>query len=332
VKPPLSRKRSTLAELDRRTGWLPRRSTAASHVANHFDEMARRRAGSRRRGVFALIASNGHANGHVKAAVTARAYDHGAPILTPGRPQISRAHGAAEWAPVGLGTDGFDSTVAFAVETFDDAGRAVPNGSTEPAVVQVIDPVESAPAPPVREMPVAKALSHGMSEDGYLGLDLSSAARADDADQFEREIQDILSGKTSRPAQAASVEEGAPPVAERPLPESAHQIFEQMGQNMAYANSFDLPPIEVRRRFDVLQRELERDEALAAPPPVMSLELTDADIAEGLTMAAALPATTVVEPVAPPVPEAPAEIPTPPIVPATPDASSATTDYGRPTP
>jgi hypothetical protein len=64
----------------------------------------------------------------------------------------------------------------------------------------------------------------------------------------------------------------------------AHDVFEQMGRNMSYANAFHLPAMELRKRFDDIEREisLEETRAPAASVNQVALDLTDDDVNESL--------------------------------------------------
>lgn len=56
-----------------------------------------------------------------------------------------------------------------------------------------------------------------------------------------------------------------PPTAPEPTYSSAHSVFDRMGKNMAFANSFDLGTISLQQRFDEFDRifDAEEDKSLA---------------------------------------------------------------------
>jgi hypothetical protein len=192
-------------------------------------------------------------------------------------------------------------------------------------------------------------------EDGVLGLDLSAVAAkdAEESDQFEREVQAILSGTTARPTPRPQGLSGAPDPQVSPLPPGAapsapHQIFEEMGQNMAYATAFNLPPMELGKRFDAIEREIALEEAAESPAPVReySLDLTDEDITRSLASPRELAAEAVATPApaaapapveaTPPAPQPSAEPVAPPILAdavappnATPNPTTPPADNGR---
>lgn len=276
-------------------------------------DLLRGRRSARERGLFALVPRPRGRTGPPPLA-DARAYDLGAPVLVsrPALRAFPAAFGTAEgpWLSVSAADEG-EATLAFAVESFDEDAMP-PAAPATPPTPAADSPTPAAPAdrptspaPPL-EVPVATALAQGLGEDGLLGLGLASAARADwaeDADQFEREIQDILAGRTARPARAASAPSPESPTPEPPpvSPPRPHDIFEQMGQNMAYATAFTLPPMELRQRFDRIEREIAREERDEGGPPATesSLALSDEDIAQSLGWAGPSPAPPVAAPAVP---------------------------------
>ena len=310
-----TRKRLTLVDLDKRCGARkPAPRARASAAALGADVLAQiellrgRMPGARKRGIAALLDRPARKRQQT-ASATARAYDTGAPIQVRGSASTafsaSLATDGASWRAFAYRADDDPVTTGFTVEVYEeDPQRAT--GQPEPAIAiapasppteravlpAVVLPVATPAAPPQTEVPVAAALSAGQREDGFLGLDLSAAAASDreDAEQFEREIQAILSGKTTRPmaqaVPASSAAPATPPAVAAPRP---HDIFEQMGQNMAYATSFNLPPMELGRRLDDLEREIALEEqAQERRPASVSLELSDDDISESLGLARAL--------------------------------------------
>lgn len=106
-------------------------------------------------------------------------------------------------------------------------------------------------------------------------------------DDFEKELAAIL-GQNQAPADANQpVAPGSTPTstptstpagvggsaAAVPTPATAHpnhNIFDQMGLGMSYANSFDLGNVSIAKRLDQLEREL----AVASPTPVPAQPIT----------------------------------------------------------
>ena len=346
------KQRTTLAELDRKVG--ARRKTrrtapavaygraAGSSPADVLAEIDRLRGnggGPRPRGLLALL----HATvpGERSVVTVARAYDLGAPIRTEGG--RGRSFAAAAWVTP-ADDDGPETITAFAVEAFEDDGTAIlARDVTIAPAPPLPDPaVTAAPVAVAIDVPAATPVPASLAYDDAREADVSmaSADRAEDADQFEREIQAILGGRVAPPAPAAaamSAPQAAPPDAAAARP---HDVFEQMGRNMAYATAFHLPTMELGRRFDDIERQIAREEALDAqrPVPDSSLDLSDDDIAASLTAtpaptpAVAAPADAPILPpqaaapsAAPPIPTAPAApttAPTSPPPPAAPVAGS----------
>jgi hypothetical protein len=298
VKALETKKRTTLADLDARC--TPRRPPAvrgrgfSGDVQAQIDMLRGRSPQARRRGIAALLPRRDRTS---PALASVHAFDAGAPVRVSGA--YSGAFSASlssepeTWPSLAYATDEDQATAAFAVEVFE--AEAPP-------------PAPSAPGrAAATEAPIAAAFSRGYEEDGMLGLDLSSAAAASDreeSDQFERQIQAILSGQTTRPAaQSAQAPSPVPAVVPAPDAPRPHDVFEQMGQNMSYATAFHLPPMELGRRLDHLEQEIARDEAAGQhnPPREFSLDLTDEEIAKSLGLAA--PAAVVAtSPATPPAP------------------------------
>ena len=309
-----TRKRHTLLELEKDVSSAGgskaapnRRASAAAlgaDVLSQIDMLRGRSQRSRKRGVAALLEVRPR-KAPKNGAPTARAYDVGAPVHVGGGASgafgLAFSANAGSWRSFAYRVDDDPTTTGFAVEVFEEESRVVPKAELvapsppAPEAGNVTAPLTAAPAPPApgqTEVPIAAAFSAGQREDGFLGLGLSAAAAGDreDAEEFEREIQAILSGKTTRPA--AQGAGSSPPVAAAPAAVPAarpHDIFEQMGQNMAYATAFNLPPMELGRRFDELEREISREEQTPARRPgEVSFDLTDDEISESLGLGRAL--------------------------------------------
>jgi hypothetical protein len=105
------------------------------------------------------------------------------------------------------------------------------------------------------------------------------------------------------PASAPPVAPVAPSVPKQ----NAHDVFNQMGLALNYANSFDLGSVDLSRRFDQFDKELAMvSNAVATPAtpasvPVQTLTLDDfdvvADLAEISGGHSVLPATTPASPI-----------------------------------
>jgi hypothetical protein len=321
VNAPTTSKRNTLAELEkdvsarRAAAPMPRvRSRSIGLGDGVLAQLEQLRGQSRKRGLFALLQAGRGTTRTPASVASARAYDVGAPIRVSGAyagafAASLSADDADSWTSIAYSGDDA-ATTAFTVEVFDPDSVAAPPAPPEPAVA--IEP------------PVAAPLGIATPDDGVLGLDLSAVAAkdAEESDQFEREVQAILSGKTARPAPRPQGLSGAPdPQASAPPPAASsapHQIFEEMGQNMAYATAFNLPAMELGKRFDAIEREIAVEEAAESRAPVReySLDLTDEEITRSLAAPPApTPAPTVAPAVAPTVTVAPVVSDPPPPAP-----------------
>lgn len=331
-----TKKKTTLADLDKGVTSrrvAPRLAPAAARsrarsvnlgadVLAQIDLVKGKNNGSRKRGLLGLLHPNGGSARQYVA--TARAYDIGAPIRISGAYSgafaASLSPNAGSWVSATAEDDGDQSTTAFAIEVFEEDASVdrPPVHPTRPMAARVSRTDLPVQRTGTIEVPVATALNRGLEEDGMLGLDLSASAgknRSDDADQFEREIQAILSGKTTRPAKQASAMSDRPEPAAGPAEPSSrpHDIFEQMGRNMAYANAFNLPPMELGKRFDDIEGEIIREEAadVRRPQPPVSLELSDDEISASLRLPRGLMANPAAEP--PPLPASTSPGPSSPI-------------------
>jgi hypothetical protein len=97
-----------------------------------------------------------------------------------------------------------------------------------------------------------------------------------DVDDFEADIRAILAqgGAAEPPPPQTNMRDQ--PSTEAALGEDGHAIFDQMGHNMRYANTFNLGAIELGQRFDAFERELDREGAIVEPVgAVMELRLPD---------------------------------------------------------
>ena len=94
-------------------------------------------------------------------------------------------------------------------------------------------------------------------------------------EDFERDLAAIL-GTSANTADPTSTNDNFAPPTERETPTSTqnkdktetqapphptHDIFDQMGKSLRYANSFDLGAVNLRERFDQFDRDLGMDEA-----------------------------------------------------------------------
>jgi len=65
-------------------------------------------------------------------------------------------------------------------------------------------------------------------------------------------------------------------------PSHPHDIFEQMGRNMAFATEFRMPPMALSKTFDAIEADLARDERDRLTKPEGSFALSNDDIETAL--------------------------------------------------
>ena len=117
-----------------------------------------------------------------------------------------------------------------------------------------------------------------ISQSSRNALDSSAALARDD---FERDMAAILGQTPPQPtaapqtptpqSQAQASSQTAPARGDNvPPPHPNHDIFDQMGLGMQYANSFDLGEVNLQERFDSFDRELETQKPRANASQSMS--------------------------------------------------------------
>lgn len=276
-------------------------------------------------------------------------YDHGAPsrMTTPAPvppPSAPVQQASAFSAAAPRAADAFGGQ--YNVESFEDTSAAGVGqviglpvtdyyAGTPPAAVSVVKTELNAGPPPVA-IPSVGAVP--WASEPYSRRPSKKALTREQqevAAGFERDLAAMLG--TGTPATAApedkqwddtlrTVAQPAPPpstgVAPQPTPTpaarpDAHEVFNQMGLAMNYANSFDLGAVDLSARFDQFDAELSLESKPmpkpTAPVPVQALALDDFDLVADLAVlsgaqaAAAADATPVSEPVVKP------EVTTPPV-------------------
>jgi hypothetical protein len=264
--------------LNRGKGDTERSQSLGTNILKDLDLMKGRRAPGRTRGLAALLGNTGP-SALEDQSVQSTFRDTGSPIRVSG-PASEKSNLVAEkplpmaasiWAlPSG------EPTEAFTVERFDQ------ESPVPPANLTTSSPAPTGPA--ISGIAAIKSPA-GASHDAPLGLDLSAAAAnalSPDADSFEKEIHAILSGAKTRPAspglQSAASEEAIQPA----LSSHPHDIFEQMGRNMAFATEFRLPSVALSRTFDAIEADLAREDREQRAKPEAGLSLSNDDIESAL--------------------------------------------------
>lgn len=213
------------------------------------------------------------------------------------------AQARAMVAPIASGAFGGH----FNVESFEDASVGSPrtelSAGTAPVTTQW--PVTATPAAgevswaaprtdiPAGTVPWATEQSRRAARKRALTPDQKAAAES-----FERDVAAMLGAPPTAAPEDKQWEDtmrtvagAAPPAA--PVPAAApaqktdaHEVFNQMGLAMNYANRFDLGAVDLSARFDQFDNELAvspaATPAVSKPVPVQSLALDDFDLVADL--------------------------------------------------
>ena len=187
------------------------------------------------------------------------------------------------------------TTSEVAVPGCTDARRETPVSAVGPT---------SEPEPAARRpgfTPDQNAIAANFERDVAAMLSRPSAASAPEDRQWEETVRNAA---TAPPA-ASATSPAAPTTPEPPAApkRDAHDVFNQMGLAMNYANSFDLGAMDLSARLDRFDEELalSSNTTPAVPVQVQALALDDfdlvADLAE-ISGAQSAPAPSAVEPAA----------------------------------
>jgi Papain-like cysteine protease AvrRpt2 len=168
-----------------------------------------------------------------------------------------------------------EEPIAFEVESFA-AEPEVPY-PTVPSILRSADPPLRPTVVTDRTLPVKSA----QPIDAAQSFPLSVAASEDEVAAFAADLKSILSGekyqdptpdsqmptKAEEPAYPPSTAQSQTPA--EPNLSQSHAIFDQIAQNMSYANAFDLGTLAMEQRFDAFDRALDGEgaSAMAAPVP-----------------------------------------------------------------
>jgi hypothetical protein len=156
--------------------------------------------------------------------------------------------------------------------------------ATEPPATKGAQPIEKEVATTDDFLEDLQAILHGQKV--YEGNNQPSAAPTPAMAQSQALTEPEPPATLSTQPQPASphevfdrLEQGLPPASvatPEPTYSNAHSVFDHMGKNMAYANSFDLGTISLQQRFDEFDRWLDQaeptsSEAASIPPAEDSL-------------------------------------------------------------
>jgi hypothetical protein len=249
------------------------------------------------------------------AAPAIRRFDHGAPpppgpskpvfAPPPSSPPVAQASALSAAPPLA----GSAFSGRFNVESFEETPTAPPvlmprtDATTGmPPTTPAVPWEEPRVAPPQGTWPWASEQSARRVNKRALSREQQAVAA-----EFERDVAAML-GSATPPAAAPEDKQwedtlrhvggatAAAPAATTPaaaVPDAppaprtnAHEVFNQMGLAMNYANSFDLGAVDLSARFDRFDAELALESkpppAAAPPVPVQALALDDFDVVADL--------------------------------------------------
>jgi Papain-like cysteine protease AvrRpt2 len=182
-----------------------------------------------------------------------------------------------------------DEPIAFEVESF----------AAEPEVPRYDDP-PAARSTVVTERAMPMRSAQPVDAESF---PLSVAASEDEVAAFAADLKAILSGEkyqndTNPELPLRSEDAVSPPSVAQSQPSTqanvsqSHAIFDQIAQNMSYANAFDLGTLAMEQRFDAFDRALEQEGSVAmvvpaptAPEPIASRWVAPFSIPEAIVNA-----------------------------------------------
>lgn len=283
-----------------------------AEIAEQIEVVRGRSAGKPSRGLKQLEERLLRSHDVMPTAPMIQRHEHAAPTPAPVTPattttQTPKAQAHALAAPIASGAFGG----RFNVESFEDtsAGVSRPNADSPRAEIQpgaslVSPPRPAVPAPRTEPSSCAVPWAAEQSQRAARKRALSADQKAV-AESFERDIAAMLGGDAPPPNAAPEDKQwedtlrnaAAPPATAAPavvapsLPApakpDAHDVFNQMGLAMNYANRFDLGAVDLSARFDQFENELALAPSAspAAPKsvPVKALELDYFDLMADLS-------------------------------------------------
>ncbi|MBI3777072.1 MAG: hypothetical protein HY273_16260 [Gammaproteobacteria bacterium] len=247
-----------------------------------------RAVGNPSRGLLQLEARLLRNNEVETSAQEIQRHAHAAPPVTATAP-IAQARALAASAPV----TGNAFSGRFNVESFEDRSAALPRA---PAAAPAVDYYPGSALPELQNTALAAVQSPALQSKRKRALSQDQQAVAAN---FERDVAAML-GSTPAPtapedrqwddtlrnaAQTPPLQGAPAPIAAAPPQRDAHEVFNQMGLAMNYANRFDLGAMDLSARFDHFDNELALTPRASqqAPVPVQGLRLDDFDLMADLS-------------------------------------------------
>ncbi|MFW5774739.1 MAG: hypothetical protein ACOCW2_00495 [Chitinivibrionales bacterium] len=147
-----------------------------------------------------------------------------------------------------------------------------------------VAPLPQPPVPPTQAAPQKPDESQPAVSPPVL-----AASTREALDRFQNDVQSMVTESktrseaqgTSQPDHQAESEESA----DKMVSANPHSIFETLGRNMQYANSFDMGTVELDRRFDTFDQQMDSvvDNGISHQAMSFSVEaLEDDDVIEDL--------------------------------------------------
>ncbi|NJM59356.1 MAG: hypothetical protein HC849_02750 [Oscillatoriales cyanobacterium RU_3_3] len=164
----------------------------------------------------------------------------------------------------------WDNSQAYEVDS-DDTPEPTSQKSRDSEAIPVNATAATPPNPPRKSAQPVEALS----DNDFDELERATPTnRASDAEAFAADLAAILRGEKvyEPPAETPAPPAPAPQPQPQPAPQSQaqsvppkksspHDIFDQMGKNMAHATAFDLGTFSLEQRFDEFDRILDEQES-----------------------------------------------------------------------
>jgi hypothetical protein len=195
----------------------------------------------------------------------------------------SFAFSTAAEEPIAFEVESFEAE-SFEAEPFAVQADLVPNEFYANASANAYDDPPYAPIAHHSVAPITQQPNYNFAVSQSQPATFSINPSDDEVSAFAADLQAILSGEKYQsppppedppypppPAHLGTAQSASP---DQPEVQQPHTIFDQIAQNMAYANAYDLGTLSLEQRFDVFDRALDQ----GTPEP--SIALTAATPAE----------------------------------------------------